>query len=112
MSKRRKNQIAKLDKLWSKAVVDRDKGVCQKCGEPGDNPHHVILRRYMAVRHDLLNGVTLCVDHHVPYAHNQSLAFMEWFKEKFPDRWDVIQYLKHEIKPDLDEVEKRLKEGR
>lgn len=107
----RKNQIKRLDALWSRLVVERDKSICQKCGEFGDNPHHVVLKRYLAVKHLLDNGLTLCSKHHVPYAHARPALFEKWFKREFPDRWERIQELKQNIKPDLDEAEKRLKEG-
>ena len=111
MGKSRKNKIARLDKLWGAAVVERDGKICQKCGEFGDNPHHMISRRYLATRHVLDNGLTLCTKHHVPYAHNQVAAFLEWFREKHWDRWVELQILKYEFKPDLDKIEMELKGG-
>lgn len=109
MSKARKNQIARLDKLWSRLVLDRDNHVCQKCFKFGDNPHHVILKRYLAVRHLLDNGLTLCTKCHIEEAHGQPGSFEWWFHVTFINRDDLIQYLKHEIKTDLNGAEKRLK---
>ena len=106
----RKNQIARCDKLWSRLVVERDKSICQKCGEFGDNPHHVIPRRYMAVRHSLANGLTLCTKCHIEHAHGNPQWFEWWFENTFAERWKDIQKLKHEIKTGLDGVEARLKQ--
>lgn len=107
----RKKLITKLDKKWSRAVLERDGKVCQKCGKFGDNPHHVVLKRYLAVKHLLDNGLTLCSNCHVPDAHAYPALFEAWFKREFPDRWERIQELKQNIKSDLNEAEKRLKEG-
>ena len=103
----RKKQIARLDKLWSKAVIERDKKICQKCFKFGDNPHHVIPRRYVALRHDLNNGLTLCTDCHVNWAHKYPEGCLIQFIEEYPERYKAIQGLKYEIKVDLDKVEER-----
>ena len=111
MSKSRKNKIASCDKLWSAEVVKRDGGICQKCGEFGDNPHHVIPKGggKFGTRWILANGLTLCTDCHINDAHAYPELFESWFIREFPCRWEVIQKLKHAIKIDLDEAERVLK---
>jgi 5-methylcytosine-specific restriction endonuclease McrA len=107
----KRNQIKRLDKLWSRKIVERDNGICQYCRKMGDNPHHIILKRYMAVRHDLRNGVCLCTKCHVEVAHGQPESFTEWIMEVMGDEYEELRKKSQEIKIDLNEVERKLKEG-
>ena len=111
MSKR-KNQMARLDKLWSQAIVKRDGGVCQKCGNPAENPHHVFPRRKLGSRWLLKNGINLCFeDCHVPWAHAKPSEFESWWIERVG--METYMYVRIEslkIKPDLDDIEAGLKE--
>jgi len=106
----RKRQIARLDKLWSRAVLKRDNSICQKCGEFGDNPHHVIYKDYIATRHVLLNGLTLCTKCHLEEAHGNPALFELWIMKEYPIGFAILNHLKREVKPDLDKIEARLKE--
>lgn len=58
--KTRKNPISQADKLLQQAVLKRDNGVCQMCGKPASEGHHIIHCRYHTVRWDLSNVVSLC----------------------------------------------------
>jgi 5-methylcytosine-specific restriction endonuclease McrA len=101
----RKKLIAKLDKRWSKAVVDRDKGICQKCYAPGDNPHHVFLRRYLGSRFLLKNGITLCTKCH-RWAHDNPIEFMEWWQGKYGfEKWEYLRMKAMELKVNIEGVE-------
>ena len=54
-------------KQWTKAIYKRDKWVCQKCGYKGSNlnAHHLkSFTKYIELRYDLDNGITLCKDCH------------------------------------------------
>ena len=108
----RKSQVVRLDKLWSKAIIERDNQTCQRCFEFGDNPHHIIPRRYLTTRHDLNNGLTLCTKCHIFLAHGNPDSFIAWFCVNYGPRYKGLQNLKNEIKPDLDKVELELREGR
>lgn len=102
MSKRKK-LIAKMDKRWSLAVIDRYGGVCQKCGKPGENPHHVFLRRYMGSRFLKENGITLCTACH-RWAHDYPEDFMEWWICKVgQDVWEHVRMKAMELKVDIPE---------
>lgn len=104
MSKRKK-LIAKFDKWWSKAVVERDGGICQKCGKPGDNPHHVFLRRYMGSRFLLANGITLCTTCH-RWAHDEPTAFMEWWIDFVGvEVWEHVRMKAMELKVNVEGIE-------
>ena len=106
----RKNKIKKLDKLWAMLVVARDGGICQKCGELGQNPHHIFYRRKLGSRWLLRNGITLCDKHHTPWAHTYISEFIEWvIGEIGLTEFNVIQDASTAIKIDLEEAEERLK---
>jgi hypothetical protein len=106
----RKNKIKKLDKLWAVLVVSRDGGICQKCGKPGQNPHHIFYRRKLGSRHLLKNGITLCDEHHTPWAHAYPEDFMWWVMDKIGMKTFItIQGASTAIKIDLEEVGERLK---
>lgn len=110
MSKR-KNQEKRIDVLWSQGVIERDGSVCQKCGRWAENPHHVFLKRKRGSRWLLENGINLCENCHVPWAHAKPDEFEEWFIEKVG--METYMYIRLEslkIKPDLDEAERKLKD--
>jgi hypothetical protein len=73
----------KLDVLWSQIIRKRNNGLCEVCGKPAQNSHHIISRKYLALRWDLHNGINLCISCHVfgkNSAHQNPLFFMEYFK--------------------------------
>ena len=105
MLSKRKKLIAKLDRKWSIVVIGRDNGVCQKCGSPGDNPHHAFLRRYMGSRFLKENGITLCTECH-RWAHDYPQDFMEWWVEKVGfEMWEYVRMKAMELKVNIEEVE-------
>jgi len=83
----RSKWIRSTRKLWGKIIIARDRGICQRCGRPGNQPHHII-HRGTAVNpgwFDLKNGVCLCAGCHVWHgAHATSFrdqqAFNEWVR--------------------------------
>lgn len=51
--------------MWRKYVLERDGNVCQKCGNPGNNAHHVkSYINYPEIRLKVSNGITLCDECH------------------------------------------------
>ena len=85
---KRKALIKACDKLWSEAIKKRDNGMCQFtcCGKPGIDPHHLFSRRYLNVRHDLTNGLLLCKQHHIFYAHVEVEAFRDFIIKRMGQR--------------------------
>ena len=96
-------KLTKEDKSWATAVKDRDNWTCIVCGlMQGDsyndwkgrpktaqmNAHHLLPRERHDTKYDLLNGVTLCVKHHLfnreISAHNNPIAFTFWLLENKP----------------------------
>lgn len=54
-------------KNWRKAVFTRDDYTCQDCGDKGVflHPHHILsYTKFKEFRHDVDNGITLCVPCH------------------------------------------------
>lgn len=112
--------IRKLDKLWRDAIHERD-GYCQICGHKGSylNAHHVIGRRNQNLRWELQNGLLLCSGCHALKtlsAHQDPIWFLDWFKQKYPERYEYITSnrinngLKHDFdywKDEITSVNKR-----
>lgn len=96
------------DKLWSKYVIERAKGVCEKCGRkyPRMHPHHIFTREIYHLRHSIENGVCLCFTCHTgsprESAHQAPEQFREWLIKTRGNDW--LEYMKARaqttIKPD------------
>ena len=82
----RKTLIKACDKLWAEAVTKRDKGICQRCGKPGKQNHHIFSRRYLNVRHCLDNGIHLCGGCHIFFAHVEVEAFRDFIIKRMGQR--------------------------
>lgn len=86
-----------LDDLARACVKARDNRVCQKSGIVIIDPYdcqwaHIKGRSRNALRWRLENGLTLRGKEH-KWGHDNPADFENWFKEKFPDRWKVIELL-------------------
>lgn len=92
-SKRVKKQSSKsyitnkLDDAWSLKVKELAGFKCEYCKNDNKplNSHHIFSRSNMAIRHDLDNGICLCVGHHTFSskfsAHKTPAEFIEFLKE-------------------------------
>ena len=92
----------KLTRLVAEKVKERDKGVCQWCGKParGSNGHisHVVPKSSgNRLRWDLLNLKLLCFHCHIHVWHKHPVKAGEWFKAKFPERWEYLKEREHEV---------------
>ena len=72
-----------LDKAWSELVKLLAKNRCAFCGsEVSPEAHHIHVRKNMATRWHLDNGICLCSEHHtdssVFSAHKTPKLFMDW----------------------------------
>lgn len=110
--------MIKLTDLVREAVRLRDNNCCQWCGKPvrGSNSHssHVIPKsRSLFLRYDLLNVKVLCTYCHRKW-HDNPLAAAEWFKARFPARWNYLKELEHKQvrwrMDDLRQIQKGLEE--
>ena len=101
----------KADKLWSKKVTANK--ICEVCGQYGNQPHHIIGRKNLRLRHDLRNGVCLCFTHHTggnQSAHNDPQWFLnEWMVTNRPDDYNYLWEKKNDLEIQVD-YEKRIEE--
>lgn len=79
----KKSERLKKDKEWQRAVKERDGYACRRCGynatKRGLHAHHIFSKgAHPATRHDVENGVTLCLRHHLYWAHTDGCEFREW----------------------------------
>ena len=94
-----KNQ---LDIQWRTQVLLRDHNTCQVCGKinPRYHAHHIIPREYKPLRHDIDNGITLCLRHHKwckCSAHLNALWFSNWLKKNRPIIYEKLNLIAMEM---------------
>ena len=94
----KQNKLLKknIERLCKEIIYIRDGGKCQKCGKPvsGKNAHtsHVIPKSHgNGLRFDLLNLKLLCFHCHINWWHKNPLEAAEWFKSKYPKRWEYLE---------------------
>jgi 5-methylcytosine-specific restriction endonuclease McrA len=93
-----RGQIKTLDKLWSEAVRTRD-AKCLRCGKTsGLQGAHIFSRRSRSTRWSLDNGLTLCWQCHIPFAHKEPILFTR-FVEKLKGKpfLDALQRKNNKI---------------
>ena len=77
-----KSKIKICDELWSELVKVRAGRKCEICGTIHYlQSHHIVPRTCFTLRHDVKNGVCLCLKHHLYFAHKDVLAFSKWVRE-------------------------------
>lgn len=114
--KRRKLIRLELDKICREIVLLRDKNCCQHCGKyvEGSNAHrsHIIPRsRGNALRWCIDNQILFCFYCHIQWWHKNILEAQEWFKNKYPERYEYLMEHKNDIaKRPLEDLEELLTE--
>jgi 5-methylcytosine-specific restriction endonuclease McrA len=74
----RKTWTRILDELWRKAINQRDKGRCRKCGSSSFlQAAHIHSRKFRSTRWWTENGVLLCAGCHM-WAHHNPTSFTRW----------------------------------
>lgn len=117
MKSQRQLLKAKLDKAIKSIVYERDKSICQHCGKmvAGSDRHasHVIpVSAGDKLRWDALNLKVLCYHCHINWWHKNPVEAGEWFKTKFPKRWEYLQANRGIQKfsvPDMEDLLRQLK---
>jgi len=89
-------KLTKEDKAWANAVKDRDGRRCVICGKTERlNAHHIIPREIHETKHDILNGLSLCPNHHffsrTISAHNNPLGLILWLIKNRPEQFDYLK---------------------
>lgn len=92
-----KKKIEDIIKIKAK---ERDNYTCQKCGKQvhGLNAHasHVIpVSASQYLRLDIKNLKCLCYSCHFNWWHKHPIDASDWFKQKFPKRYQYLQQRKH-----------------
>ena len=65
---------------WTRAVKQRDGGICVVCGSPGVNAHHIYGKNYIPELNLMVeNGVTLCRKCHI-WVHRGSFCGQSKYK--------------------------------
>jgi len=108
---KRKTLRNKADKLWSELIRLRNKGKCEICGKRATNPHHIIGRKNLTLRHDPRNGVLLCFYHHTGgnlSAHNDPLWFREWLIKHRRKDYNYLMFKRTKLESKVD-YEQRIK---
>ena len=102
----KKKSVTKLKKelmiLVKTAIKIRDNYTCQYCGlkVEGSNCHasHVIpVSAGNRLAFDPLNLKVLCYHHHINWFHKNPLESGEWFRTKFPERWEYLKVHRNEV---------------
>ena len=70
----------------------REKGHCERCGSTENlQHHHIVGRRNLTLRYDIINGLCLCYRCHFFQAHGGALEFIDWLDERFPSRMEYLR---------------------
>ena len=89
--------VVTLDDIFGKLV--RARGICERCGSRERSYFqcaHVIGRDNKVLRWDANNALNLCDTCH-RWGHANPRLFMEWFENKFPDRYAYITLHKNDV---------------
>jgi predicted restriction endonuclease len=84
--------LKKLDTQFAIDVKVRDHYACVICGGTNQlNTHHILPRERKDIRHEMLNGITLCILHH-KYSlncspHKNAFEFFVWLAEHRPEQF-------------------------
>jgi hypothetical protein len=74
-----------LHELWKLCIFKRDRGICQKCGAPATDAHHIIHKdseKGGFLRYHIDNGVALCRACHDQDAQGRLLRWcVAWMGE-------------------------------
>jgi len=101
----------KADKLWSQVIMKRNKGRCEVCGKVGTQPHHILGKKNLTLRHDPKNGCLLCFQHHTgnkTSAHQDPMWFMMWLANHRRKDYEYVLETRAELTTQVD-YEERVK---
>lgn len=107
----------RADKIWSKIIRSKDrceaeelggcKGVLSGC--------HIIRRANNSLRHDLDNGLSLCVAHHYWFDKGDKFEVTEWFNSMWPMRHarlkkknKIVHYKKYDWEEIIEDLKAKL----
>ena len=90
----------RLDLLVKEFAHERDGQICLRCKKSREQ---VVLQaahvdgkgKYVRLRFEPDNILSLCYACHLHWAHKQPREFTDWFRENWPNRNDKLDSLKH-----------------
>lgn len=99
----REKLVIELKEAIREYIILRDEHLCQKCLKyaEGSDLHisHVIPKSHGNIlRYDDINLKILCLHCHLHWWHKNPLEASDWFREKFPKRWEHVQGKKNQYK--------------
>ena len=94
--------VKRLDTIAKRLAKQRDEYTCQKCGQKveGSNAHgsHVVpVSAGQTLRWDLENIDCMCMHCHIYWWHKNPLESSAWFREKFTERYEYLESMRHLI---------------
>lgn len=102
----------RLDDVWSQLVKLKAGNKCEVCGKTNNlNSHHLYSRAKKSVRWDTMNGICLCVAHHIGSgfsAHKTPNDFTYWLEERKGKSWMEALRAKANQHSKLHKFEKQL----
>lgn len=113
------SQIIKLaDIQWAKLVKLHANYVCEWCGAPGVDAHHMVGRRHAATRLLPENGVCLCKGCHIRFHTKESLTGWAMFEAQRPESFRLVSMLRNvtckrgvaELRTILEDLRAKVKE--
>lgn len=100
----------KLKKLFSLYVRKRAGEMCEAsavstCGGHLHCSHIKTTGAYPNLAYDPSNALCLCAKHHIYWWHKETTEAVEWFKHKYPMRWEYIEVNKNNaFHPTIDDL--------
>lgn len=94
-----RNRRSTMRELWSMAraaCMERDQGRCQKCDAGADEAHHVIGRRLLRTRYDVMNLLALCKKCHDAW-HARPMSYYLWFARTWPERTAHLEAIERDV---------------
>lgn len=113
-TKARRSLMLECDRLVREQVFARDGFKCVRCG--GDKHLHAahVLPKgsHPRMRFMPINVLTMCLHDHIFWCHKDPLAFTEWFKQKYPERYiELLIWDRQAPKIDLKQLKIELGAG-
>ena len=105
-------RVKRCDELWSKVVKVQANYKCERCGnsEGRLNSHHIIARTNYKLRYDVYNGVCLCFNCHINFAHADPKGWHDWLMTHRERDYDYVNREKiGKYKNNYTEIEDKLK---